>query len=192
MSLDVSDVLQWWFGPTASGQYGRARDFWFRKDPQLDAEISARFGPLIEAASRGALDDWAADPRGALALILVCDQFPRNAFRDDARAFALDPKALALARQVTGSGWDLAMLPVERWFVYMPFEHSESLADQREAVARFEALRDDPQAGGAYEWAVRHLRVIERFGRFPHRNALLGRESTPEEIAFLAQPGSRF
>ncbi|MEI7444249.1 MAG: DUF924 family protein [Burkholderiales bacterium] len=188
----IAAVLDVWFGLPGSPERGTARPEWFRKDDAFDAGIRARFGALLDDAAAGSLDGWAQTDAGALALAIVCDQFPRNLFRGDARAFALDPRALGLARRLVAEGRDLRFAPVERAFLYLPFEHSESLADQREAVRLFGLLRDDPQAGGYLQWAEKHLAVIERFGRFPHRNDALGRASTPEELAFLAQPGSRF
>ncbi len=189
----ADEVVAFWFGEPEERAHGRAREAWFRKDPAFDEAIGARFGGLVGEALAGGLADWAdRDDDAALALLLVCDQFPRNLFREDARAFALDPRALSLARRLVAEGRDARLRPVERAFVYLPFEHTESLADQREAVRLFGALRGDPDAGGYLEWAVRHLDVIERFGRFPHRNHALGRASTAQELAFLAQPGSRF
>lgn len=194
MSADprVAEVLAFWFGEPAERALGRPRDAWFRKDDGFDAAIRARFGALVDEARAGGPAGWESDDDGALALLVVCDQFPRNLFRGDARAFALDARALALAKRVVAEGRDARLRPVERAFVYLPFEHSESLADQREAVRLFGALRGDPDAGGYHEWALKHLEVIERFGRFPHRNEALGRTSTAQELAFLAQPGSRF
>jgi uncharacterized protein (DUF924 family) len=188
----ADEVLGFWFGAPTDPDRGRARQRWFTKDAQFDAEIDRRFGSLVAEARAGGLTGWVAVARSALALLIVCDQFPRNLFRDRPEAFSLDVRALALAREMIAQRWDRRLLPVERWFVYLPLEHSESIDDQREAVRLFETLRDDPDAGGAYEWAVKHMQVIERFGRFPHRNATLGRESTPEEIEFLRQPGSGF
>ena len=186
-------VLAFWFGEPAQRALGRAREAWFRKDPAFDDAIRARFGPLVDEALAGGLAGWEdAGEDGALALLLVCDQFPRNLFRGDARAFALDARALAISRRLVSEGRDARLRPVERAFVYLPFEHSESLADQRESVRLFGALRDDPHAGAYFDWAVRHLEVIERFGRFPRRNEALGRASTARELAFLAQPGARF
>jgi len=188
----IGAVLHFWFGPPGDPDHGRAREAWFRKDPVFDDAIRQRFGGLVEEARGGGLAAWQAVPDGELALLLVCDQFPRNLFRGEARAFALDGRALAVARRVVGSGRDRGWPPLHRVFAYLPFEHSESLSDQHEAVRLFASLRDDPQAGGYHEWALKHLHVIERFGRFPHRNEALGRPSTDAEIAFLAQPGSRF
>jgi len=188
----IDAVLAFWFGATGEAHHGRSRPEWFRKDSAFDEAIRGAFGPLVDEARDGGLRAWPDSDRGALALVLVCDQFPRNLFREDARAFALDPRALALARWLVAAGRDLRFTPLERWFLYLPFEHAESLDDQREAVRLIGPLRDDPQAGDAFEWAVKHLVVIERFGRFPHRNAALGRTSTDAERAFLGQPGSRF
>jgi len=188
----AAQVLAFWFGEPASAAYGRERPEWFRKDPAFDEAIRTRFGDLVQQARAQGLQEWARQPASALALLLVCDQFPRNLFRGQADAFALDARALALARDVVAHGWDVTLPPVQRWFVYLPFEHAESIEDQREALRLFGMLRNDPQVGGAYEWAVRHFEVIERFGRFPHRNAALGRASTAAEIDFLKQPGSGF
>jgi uncharacterized protein (DUF924 family) len=187
-----ADVLDFWFGPPGSADRGRARDAWFVKDDRFDAAIRERFGAAIESALSGGLDDWARSPDSSLALVIVLDQFTRNVFRGTPRSFAGDPLALAVARGIVGRGWDAGLPPVWRSFVYLPFEHSEDLSDQREALRLFGVLRADPDAGGAYEWALRHHDVVARFGRFPHRNEILGRASTPEEIEFLKQPGSRF
>ena len=187
---DAAAVLEFWFGPEGPRA---ARDVWFRKDPAFDARIRERFGDLVEAALAGRLDHWEdAGPESALALVIVLDQFTRNLFRDTPRMFAGDDRALAIARRLVDSGADRRLTPVQRWFAYMPFEHAESLAEQERAVALFDELRAYPASAGAYDWAVRHRDVIRRFGRFPHRNEILGRESTADEIAFLATPGSRF
>lgn len=188
----IAAILDFWFGEPGSAERGRAREAWFRKDAAFDDMIRAQFGAVVDEAAAGGLADWATSDAGALALLVVCDQFPRNVFRGEARAFALDPRALAMARALVAARRDCALAPLERVFVYLPFEHSESLADQHEAVRLFTTLRDDPHAGSYLEWAVKHFEVVQRFGRFPHRNETLGRASTPEEIAFLAQPGSRF
>ena len=188
-------VLDFWFGLPGTPGHGSVRRIWFTKDAAFDRQVRERFLPTVEAAERGALDGWDAPGASAeqrAALVIVCDQFPRNLFRGQARAFALDARALAVARSMVARGEDRALSPLQRWFVYLPFEHAESREDQRESLRLFGLLRDDPAAGQAWDWAVRHAEVIERFGRFPHRNAALGRASTPEEIAFLRQPGSRF
>jgi uncharacterized protein (DUF924 family) len=175
----AQEVLEFWF------RGAEARSEWFRKDPAFDAEIARRFLALHELAAQGKLAHWQDSPRNGLALILLLDQSPRNMFRGTARAFASDALALEAAKHALQAGYDRSMSEVERTFVYLPFEHSESLADQERALELF--------AGNAnYEWARRHWEVIRRFGRFPHRNAVLGRQSTPAEIEFLKEPGSSF
>ena len=189
--MQASDVLEFWFGAPDSHEYGQARDIWFTKSAATDALVRDRFGPILDSALRGDLDGWSRTPRGALALIVVLDQFTRNIHRDTPRAFEGDPAALGLAAKLVDGGGDRALVPVERWFAYLPFEHSESLLHQYESVRLFEQLA---QAGleTPLPWARRHFDVIRRFGRFPHRNELLGRESTTEEREFLKLPGSRF
>ena len=189
--MDPKPVLDFWFGGGGSPAAGQARDLWFTKSEATDAEIRERFGAIIDAALRGDLDHWASSANGTLALILVLDQFTRNVFRDTPRAFAGDAAALGYARRLVYSGADRRFGTLQRWFIYMPFEHSESLVDQYESVRLFAALADDGE-GAPLEWARKHFEVIRRFGRFPHRNAILGRTSTPEEIEFLRRPGSRF
>jgi uncharacterized protein (DUF924 family) len=188
----ATEVLDFWFGPPGHPERGKSRACWFMKSDAFDAEVARRFAPLVAEARAGGLAGWEADPHTALALLIVCDQFPRNLFRNHPDAFALDTRALALAREMVERGWDRRLTPLERSFVYLPFEHSESLADQEQSLLLFGALRDDPDAGSSHEWAVKHHEVIRRFGRFPHRNAALGRESTSAEVEFLSQPGSRF
>lgn len=173
----AEQVLRFWFGEAAKR--------WFEKNSTFDAEILSRFLPLYDELSSNA--DWLSEPRDCLARIVVLDQFPRNMFRGTLRAFAADPLALAAAKHAVTQGFDREMLVVERQFVYLPFEHSEALADQERACELMRQLGDD-----LYDWAIRHKRIIERFGRFPHRNEILGRKSTPEEIEFLKQPGSGF
>ncbi len=186
------DILDFWF----AGDRDRPQERWFRADAAFDAEIAARFGPALGPAAAGALDGWAASPAGALALCLLLDQFPRNLHRGTARAYAADAKAREIARAaVLRDRHDLALTPTERGFLYLPFEHSEAMADQDLSVALFEGLRDDPvhrTPGGGIDYAWRHWRVIRDFGRFPHRNAALGRESTAAERAYLARPGAGF
>jgi uncharacterized protein (DUF924 family) len=188
----ADEVLAFWFGPSGEPDAGGARKEWFVKDDGFDAQIRERFGALIESALAGGLEQWLDEPETALAYLILLDQFTRNAFRDTPASFAGDARALAAARLIVARGWDARMTPVHRWFCYLPFEHSERIEDQHESLRLFGLLRDDPVAGGAYEWAVKHFEIIERFGRYPHRNAILGRTSTPQELAFLAQPGSRF
>jgi uncharacterized protein (DUF924 family) len=186
-------VLDFWFGPSSDPAYGQPRPMWFRKDPAFDAAIAQRFGPLIDDALAGRLQAWAVDPRAALAQVIVLDQFTRNAFRDTPRAFAGDPLALAAAQAVVDAGQDLALGGVQRQFVYLPFEHAEDIAAQRESMRLFARLaQDHPALADLLTWAQRHHDIVAGFGRFPHRNALLGRESTAEEQAFLETPGSGF
>jgi len=187
--LTALDILDFWFGPAPLAQ----RAEWFRKDAAFDAAIRARFGATIEAALGAELDAWDATPRGALARIVVLDQFTRNAFRDTARAFAGDAQALAAARALVERGDDRGLAPLERVFAYLPFEHAEDPAMQAQSIALFAALgREDSALAGFEDYAHRHAAVIERFGRFPHRNRWLGRASTADELDYLAQPGAGF
>lgn len=188
-------LLDFWFLPADDPGHGRYRPAWFRRDPAFDAAIGARFGADVAAALAGEISPDPADAAAVLATILLLDQFPRNLFRDTARAFAGDDRALALATALVSAGRDKNLPPLLRWFVCMPFMHSERLIDQERAVALFAGLRreaQDPAFDSAHDYALRHREIIERFGRFPHRNAALGRASTPDETAFLAQPGSTF
>ena len=179
----AQDVLDFWFGTGAD--YGKRHKRWFEKDAAFDAEIAECFLPLYEELAQSSA--WLDDASGCLARIIVLDQFPRQMFRGKPRAFASDPLALQAARLALERRYDEGRLPVERLFLYLPFEHSEVLADQQRACELMRPLGDE-----LYDYAVRHKRIIERFGRFPHRNSILGRESTPEEIEFLKTPGSSF
>ncbi len=176
----------------------RQSALWWGKRAAVDAEIGRRFAPLVERAATGALDDWLATPRGRLALILLTDQFPRNIWRGSARAFACDALALRWSRDAIAAGIDRACRPLERVFLYLPLEHAEERTAQAEAVRLFAALAEEvapalrPHFAGYLDYARRHQAVIARFGRFPHRNALLGRASTAAEAEFLRQPGSSF
>lgn len=184
----IREVLDFWFSDGRDGY----REAWFKRDEAFDAEIRSRFGELVVPAREGRLDGWADTAEGALALTILLDQFPRNLFRGSPEAFASDPHALALARRVIRERIDLCMTPVERGFLYLPFEHSEAMKAQNESVAAFEGLRDFPacaKPGGTIDYAWRHWHVIRRYGRFPHRNAVLGRTSTPAELAYLATGG---
>ncbi|MBX3618745.1 MAG: DUF924 domain-containing protein [Rhizobacter sp.] len=190
MNTQAHDVLQFWFG---DAQPPEARPEWFRKSDDFDRAIGQRFGGLIDTALQGGLADWAATPETALARVIVLDQFTRNVFRNTPRAFAGDTLALAAARALLAQGHDRLLAPVQRVFVYLPFEHAEDLAAQDGSLRLFAALA--AEVGDAHGWldyARRHHEIVARFGRFPHRNAILGRASTPEEIEFLKQPGSAF
>ena len=182
------EVLDFWFGPEPHV----VRAEWFSKDDAFDEWIHDRFGQRVEAAIAGAFDAWCATPHGALARVLLLDQFTRNIFRNTPRAFAGDPGALATAQQAVAKGFDRTLDGFERWFLYMPFEHSEDLQTQERSLALFRALSAETGDRSALDWAEKHAAVIRRFGRYPHRNAVLGRESTPEEVAFLTEPGSSF
>jgi uncharacterized protein (DUF924 family) len=186
-------VLDFWFGAPDSPGYGQTRKVWFRKDAAFDALLRERFGALIDAGRAGALDAWTATPCGTLALVIVLDQFSRNCHRGSALAFAGDDKALALARQLVATGAD-QQLPTRyhRVFAYMPFEHSEAIDAQRESLRLFGELANEPDCAEFHAYAIRHAKVIERFGRYPHRNAVLSRVSTEAELAFLREPGSSF
>ncbi len=189
----IDRLLDFWFGPPGSAKHDTLRPIWFRRDDAFDARCKARFGARVEQALRGELDGWAAAPRGALARVLLLDQFTRNIFRGTPRAFAGDAQAIAAARAMVGSRQDLALPAVQRAFVYMPYEHAEGIETQHEAVRLFRQLEAaDGRFADMRDYAERHRDVIERFGRFPHRNEILGRRSTAEEAEFLAEPGSRF
>lgn len=188
---DFAEVLDFWFGAAGSPERGRPRKVWFRKSAEFDDEVRRRFMGTWEAATRGRLDRWNQTPLAALALMVVLDQFPRNMFRDSARAFSSDAAALAAAKAAVGRGFDRLPRPVERQFFYLPFEHAESLDEQRRCLdlfARLEAESGEPWM----DYPRRHHDIVARFGRFPHRNAVLGRASTPAELEFLRRPGSSF
>lgn len=178
---DIDQIHSFWFEESSEKQ-------WFEKDPEFDRQIQERFGALVEAASKGKLEEWLETPRGALAYILLLDQFTRNIHRGSSQAFAADAKARAAAIKVLVEGYDRDVSDREKTFLYLPFEHSENLEDQERSVALFEAIGDDRLT----DYAVRHRDIIARFGRFPHRNDVLGRESTDAEQEFLKQPGSSF
>lgn len=188
MNAQATAVLDFWFAGSAA-----PRAEWFRKDAAFDALIADRFGAMVEQALAGAMTAWANDAECALAQVIVLDQFTRNIFRDTPRAFAGDALALAAARAMVARSDDLALPPLHRVFAYLPFEHAEDRAMQAESLRLFAALTAaDASLATFGDYAQRHADVIARFGRFPHRNAQLGRESTAEEVQFLQQPGSRF
>lgn len=196
---DIEGVLSEWFGAEVGSNEkptGHAR--WFGGGVTFDELLRERFGELPDRALSGELDDWSQTARGALALCIVLDQLSRNLYRGTPRSFAFDEKAREVARAALELGFDRELPPVWRTFFYLPFEHSESMVDQEISVDKFRAAAESAK-GAAKElledftdYALRHLRVVERFGRFPHRNAILERESTREEIAFLKEPGSSF
>lgn len=185
------DVLEFWFSE-------RVRPLWFEKNQAFDDEIRSGFGTNVSAANVGDLDYWVRAADSSLALVLLLDQFPRNIYRGTPRAFASDARARTIAGTAIDRGFDRHTRPDRRFFFYLPFEHSEAAADQAHSVALFRLWADEHEGAGReraqeqMKYVLLHQKVIDRFGRFPHRNAILGRESTPEELAFLAEPNSSF
>lgn len=207
MDARARDVLDFWLGdPEADWQSRASR--WFSKDRALDEEIASRFGDDIERAARGELSSWTEGPpdeaaRGALAFVILLDQLSRNCFRDTRRAFAQDAAALRACLDARATGLDRRLSIMERYMLYMPLMHAEDREIQELSVAAFAALRDEARADGAPEavqklsnaaldYAERHAAIVDRFGRYPHRNLILDRTSSPEEVEFLQQPGSSF
>lgn len=182
MTVQPDDIRGFWFEDDPAVR--RAK--WFEKNPDFDRDC-ARFTAAIRAARMGGFDHWAATPKGGLALIVLMDQLSRNAFRDSPEAFAADPHAQRIAADLIAGGGDLSLTPVERIFVYLPFEHAETMAGQDQSVRLSE-----PLGGDTLDYALRHRAVIAQFGRFPHRNAILGRTNTLAEQAYLAEPGAGF
>jgi len=196
--VDPAEVIEFWIGDRSDEPAGPERFArWFGVDPAVDVEIRQRFGPLVDEALSGGLVDWESVPLSRIALIIALDQFTRNLFREDSKSFAGDVRALSLVQR-----WDTVTLdalhPLERYFVLLPWMHSERLEDQLAGERAYEcAIREvsavfRPCFEQGLDFASKHRRVIERFGRFPHRNAALGRESTSEEIAFMREQGSGF
>lgn len=195
-----ASIRDFWFGsePTDAAVAKSRAALWWEKNAEVDAQMRTRFESLVEEVGAGMHRSWATTPHGALTLILLTDQFPRNIYRDTAQAFSFDTQALDYARAIIEAGFDRRLRPIERVFCYLPFEHSERLADQDRSVELFKALlaevgaADKTLFAGYLDFAERHRNVIRRFGRFPHRNHILGRASRAEEAAFLAEPGSSF
>ena len=190
--MSYQEILDFWFGKSEDSYYGKPIKSWFIQDDKFDQIIKSRFRETYQQAANGSLHYWQKKPLSCLALIITLDQFPRNIFRGLPQAFATDNQALKYAQYAVNQGFDSQLLPVQRWFVYLPFEHSENLKLQEKAVKLFTSLKDDPDSTRTIDYAYQHFEVIKKFGRFPHRNAILGRESTPEEMDFLKQPGSSF
>ena len=183
-AVNPQDVRDFWLK--------QERKAWFEKNPAFDEEIRRRFLSLYELGAAGTLETWIQTSAGCLALIVLLDQFPRNMYRGNAKAFATDPLARSAAHVILDNGWDKVMTPDERMFAYLPLEHSESLADQERCLTLMKEIAVFPETADLPKWAEAHLVIIRRFGRFPHRNAALGRASTPEEAEFLKQRGSSF
>ncbi|NWL18404.1 DUF924 family protein [Pseudomonas umsongensis] len=200
MNAPWQPLLEWWFG-TAEEARAIAADkgkLWFGKRDSQDLEARERFGDQVEQALTGGLTEWMQCPEGWLALVLLLDQLPRMIFRDTPKAFSGDLRAQKLAAQGIAADFDRQLSPIQRVFILLVFEHSENLAVQNEGVSRhIELVAQQPESDRALfadylDFAERHQKVIAQFGRFPHRNAVLGRESTAEELEFLSKPGSRF
>lgn len=201
MPLETVDAIHaFWFGTDADDVQiaDQKKKLWWSKDAAVDGLITQHFEKATLAAAEGLLDSWKMTPRGLLALILLTDQFPRNMYRGTPASFAYDHVALQLTMQALEQSVDQLLRPIERVFIYLPLEHSESICDQERAVQLFEQLVNDVAASqkstftGFHQFAIRHRDIIARFGRFPHRNDVLGRTSTDEEIAFLKTAGSSF
>lgn len=185
-------LIDFWFGPPDDPGRELHREIWFRATDEFDAALRREFLADYEAAAAEALRSWEASPEGALALVLLLDQVPRNIFRRTPRAYVTDAEACAAADRAVERGFDELVPPAWRLFFYMPFHHSEDLADQRRSVALFDALPRNRDRGGALRrYGCPYIEVIERFGRFPHRNEILNRQSTPDEIAFMAEVAAR-
>ncbi len=182
----ASIILNFWFGQSASPSYGQYKDFWFQSTPELDQQIRSQFEPFYQQAIIGELDTLSQTPEGSLALVIILDQFPRNMYRETPQAFASDEKALTIAKTSVKKKFDQGLLPIQRTFLYLPYEHSENMEDQEQSVKLFENLGDEL----ALKHAIEHRDVIAQFGRFPHRNVILRRESTPAEIKFLQKTTS--
>ncbi len=177
------EVLSFWFEETSPAQ-------WFQKNDSFDQEITERFMVTYEMAKKDLCAEWTKDADGALALCIVLDQFPRNMFRNSPKAFETDGKALLIAKEALHRGFDTILSPTKRKFLYLPFMHSENIQDQKKSVSLFENMKEnDPLS---YEYAIKHMEVIEKFGRFPHRNIALGRDSSDEELKYLSIPGAGF
>lgn len=200
MSGQHERVLDFWFGSPGSAAElaGRQRKLWFGKSAENDQKVSEGFAPLLIDAAHGKLDHWAQTPRGRLALVIVLDQFPHHVHRNKTQAFATDSRAQALSLDALSVGEDQKLLPIERVFLYLPLEHAENLELQNRSVSLYQKLSVEAPAGERalfddfLNYALKHRDVVARFGRFPHRNDILGRISTPDERDFLEQPGSRF
>ena len=198
--MSADGVLDYWFGsdPDDAVVAKEKSRMWWKSDPAVDDDLRARFTGLVETAGRDELAEWASTPQGLLALIILTDQFPRNIHRNTPRAFLFDPLARAHCRDGIARGMDIRLRPIERVFHYLPLEHSESLQDQHESVRLFSSLATNAGPDlkelfdGYLRYAERHRDIIARFGRFPHRNRILGRPSSGEETAFLQTPGSSF
>ena len=202
MDPRIDKVIEFWFGTEPVPTQATVRR-WFVRDAAFDDQIRRKFGDLHDEAAAGGLEDWLGTARGELALLVVIDQFSRNLYRDQPRAFALDARALGIASDLVLSDRARELTPHQRMVALLPYQHAEDRTVQAEGVAAYATLLEETRRSGAdqdtingmitgLDFAKQHAAIIERFGRFPHRNVALGRPSTPEEQAFLTQPGSRF
>jgi uncharacterized protein (DUF924 family) len=185
-TVGAATILNFWFGEPDSSNYGQYKDFWFQSTPELDQQIRTQFEPLYKKAVKGELDVLLQTPEGSLALVILLDQFPRNMYRGTPQAFASDPKALEVATEALKKKFDHNLFPLQKMFLYLPFEHSEDIKNQEKSVTLFKALGDE----SILKYAIEHRDIIAQFGRFPHRNAILGRKSTLKEINFLKRNGA--
>jgi uncharacterized protein (DUF924 family) len=200
MTAPWQPLLEWWFGTSESAREVAAQrgKLWFGKRDSQDLEARERFGDWVEQALAGGLTEWTQRPEGWLALVLLLDQLPRMIFRDSPKSFSGDLRAQALVAQGIAADFDRQLRPIQRVFIYLVFEHSENLAVQNECISRYiDLVAQQPEDDRALftdylDYAEKHQKVIAQFGRFPHRNAVVGRESTAEELVFLSKPGSRF
>ncbi len=199
--METTDsIIEFWFGSHTSNREinEQKKSIWWSKNEQTDQRITERFEIISTEVYRGDLVEMQRSARGLLASIICLDQFPRNMYRGTAKSFACDPAALGFAIEMVDKAWDQTLLPVYRVFAWLPFEHSEDLAMQHKSVMLYDNLRNSVEEDERemfneyYQFAYRHFEIIDRFGRYPHRNQILGRESTAEELDFLSQPGSSF
>ncbi len=199
---EIDKILDFWFGNLKENELPSKeyRKRWWIKDHENDKRIKDHFGYDLDLAIRGELDDWKTTPDGTLALILLFDQFTRNIYRNTEEAFSQDKNTIEICINGIKKGFDEALHPVQRTFYYMPLMHSEDMSMQEKSIECFSNLAKEfatPESiakmvSGSFEYAMKHYEIVKRFGRYPHRNAILGRESTPEEIEFLSEPGSSF
>lgn len=200
MHAKAKEALDYWFGDLdhTPAYFGERSRLWFMGGKKVDEEIRKRFGAEVELAGTGNLDAWRETPRGSLALVVLLDQFALNVHRNEAKGYLLSEMAIPIAKEILAKGWEFALTPAEKTFVYMPLEHSEDMADQELCVAKFRKMVEQAPGElkeilqGSLDYAERHMRVVKRFGRFPHRNEALKRKSSPEEIAFLASSEAPF
>jgi uncharacterized protein (DUF924 family) len=190
---DVTGILDFWFLPTTDPNHGKSRMEWFKKEETFDNDVKSKFGNLIENAVNGHISPKMNDPDALVAHIILLDQFTRNVYRGNKKTYQGDPIALTLSKNLLSHGTDLSLPPLHRVFVYMPLMHAESIEDQKLCVERFESLYKETNEYKSFlDYAVKHMEVVEKFGRFPHRNTIFERESTAQELEYLATPGAGF